>query len=221
MDTPGQIEIFTWSASGQLISEAFAATFPTVLLYVVDTPRCMNPQTFMANMLQAVSILYKMRLPLVLVFNKVDVTKHAFALEWMKDFEVFQAALQDCSGYSTDLSRSLSLVLDEFYSNLRAVGVSAMTGEGVEDLLDAIGSAAEEYRAEYLPQLQERRRAAAAEAEARRLESIERFKEDYLKSGGDAPVALGKGARRGGGGGGGGGAEGLIEEGDEEEDEDD
>lgn len=51
-DTPGQIEIFTWSASGQIVTEAFASTFPTVVLFVVDTPRCLQPKTFMSNMLQ-------------------------------------------------------------------------------------------------------------------------------------------------------------------------
>ncbi len=39
---------------------------------------------------QAVSILYKTKLPMVLVFNKTDVTRHAFALEWMADFEVWE-----------------------------------------------------------------------------------------------------------------------------------
>ncbi|KAL0679505.1 hypothetical protein Bca4012_007486 [Brassica carinata] len=34
VDTPGQIEIFTWSASGAIITEAFASTFPTVVTYV-------------------------------------------------------------------------------------------------------------------------------------------------------------------------------------------
>lgn len=67
VDTPGQIEIFTWSASGQLITELFASGFPTCVVYVVDTPRCTAPQTFMSNMLQAVSILYKTKLPLLLV----------------------------------------------------------------------------------------------------------------------------------------------------------
>jgi GPN-loop GTPase len=81
VDTPGQIEIFTWSASGAIITEAFASTFPTVIAYVVDTPRSANPVTFMSNMLYACSILYKTRLPLVLTFNKVDVAKHEFALE--------------------------------------------------------------------------------------------------------------------------------------------
>lgn len=81
VDTPGQIEIFTWSASGAIITEAFASTFPTVVAYVVDTPRSTSPVTFMSNMLYACSILYKTRLPLVLVFNKIDVAQHEFALE--------------------------------------------------------------------------------------------------------------------------------------------
>nr|XP_029147027.1 GPN-loop GTPase QQT2 [Arachis hypogaea] len=81
VDTPGQIEIFTWSASGAIITEAFASTFPTVVTYVVDTPRSENPTTFMSNMLYACSILYRTRLPLILAFNKVDVAQHEFALE--------------------------------------------------------------------------------------------------------------------------------------------
>lgn len=81
VDTPGQIEIFTWSASGAIITEAFASTFPTVITYVVDTPRSASPITFMSNMLYACSILYKTRLPLVLAFNKTDVAQHEFALE--------------------------------------------------------------------------------------------------------------------------------------------
>ncbi|KAF5793993.1 putative GPN-loop GTPase, P-loop containing nucleoside triphosphate hydrolase [Helianthus annuus] len=53
VDTPGQIEIFTWSASGAIITEAFASTFPTVIAYVVDTPRSESPNTFMSNMFYA------------------------------------------------------------------------------------------------------------------------------------------------------------------------
>lgn len=81
VDTPGQIEIFTWSASGAIITEAFASTFPTVIAYVVDTPRSESPVTFMSNMLYACSILYKTRLPMVLVFNKIDMAQHQFAFK--------------------------------------------------------------------------------------------------------------------------------------------
>ena len=117
IDTPGQIEVFTWSASGTIITEALvsvglvhesiwrvssasvyclglsvrwrgaalhtwstsfslgkkggraweqvmspktllilrfqASSFPTVVIYVMDTSRSTNPVTFMSNMLYA------------------------------------------------------------------------------------------------------------------------------------------------------------------------
>lgn len=110
LDTPGQIEIFTWSASGAIITDAVASSFPTVIAYIVDTPRCTAPATFMSNMLYACryairsrllfycvhfthSILYKTKLPFILVFNKTDVESHKFALEWMEDFEAYQGSL--------------------------------------------------------------------------------------------------------------------------------
>lgn len=147
LDTPGQIEIFTWSASGAIITDAVASTLPTVVAYIIDTPRTTAPATFMSNMLYACryaticyqpseisdieistrSILYKTKLPFILVFNKTDVQPHDFALEWMHDFEAFQAALASHSGttddegeptYMNSLMNSMSLVLDEFYQHL-------------------------------------------------------------------------------------------------------
>ena len=61
-------------------------------------------------MLQACSILYKSKLPMLLVFNKTDVSRHEFALDWMADFETFHVALQADSSYASTLSKSLSLV---------------------------------------------------------------------------------------------------------------
>ena len=42
VDTPGQIEAFTWSASGALFTESFASVMPTVVVYVVDVPRSIS-----------------------------------------------------------------------------------------------------------------------------------------------------------------------------------
>ena len=55
--------------------------------------------------------------------------------------------------YMNSLTRSLSLALDEFYSSIRSVGVSAATGEGMQDLFDAILDAGKEYMEFYLPEL--------------------------------------------------------------------
>jgi len=140
VDTPGQIELFTWSASGAIISESFAASFSTSLLFVVDTPRVCDPQVFMSNMLQCLSIMYKTKLPIVLAFNKIDVHDHEFAHDWMMDSNRLYEALDDISTYASELSRALVTTITEFYAGIQTVGVSAHTNEGFEMLLRTLTS---------------------------------------------------------------------------------
>lgn len=182
VDTPGQIEAFTWSASGAIVSEALASAFPTVLCFVVDTVRCASsPNTFMSNMLYACSMLYRTRLPLVVCFNKTDVVSSDFCVEWMKDYEAFQTALDEQSesaGFYGSLTRSMSLVLDEFYSNFANVcGVSAVTGDGMDKFWETVRKAAtEDFVTDYIEDMrnrveeQEARERAIARAGVRRLE---------------------------------------------------
>ncbi|QIX01845.1 hypothetical protein AMS68_007362 [Peltaster fructicola] len=168
IDTPGQIEVFVWSASGNILLSSLASSFPTVIAYIIDTPRTLeNTSTFMSNMLYAISILYKTRLPMVLVFNKTDVKSEEEAVEWMRDFESFQAAVRaeeeeqrEGSGYMGSLLNSMSLVLEEFYNQLSVVGVSSMTGEGVDDFFEAIEDKRKEFETEYKPDMEKRKQEA-------------------------------------------------------------
>lgn len=159
IDTPGQIEAFTWSASGQLIAEALASTFATTILYVVDTPRSTSPATFMSNMVYACSILHKFRLPLIACFNKTDVQSTDSCFSWMDDFEAFHDALDHDSpdSYVTSLHRSMSLVLDEFYRVLDRVGVSAATGHGIDDLWAKLDNSKSVYDATYGNEIRRRK----------------------------------------------------------------
>jgi GPN-loop GTPase len=181
VDTPGQIEAFTWSASGSMMSEALASAFPTVLCFVIDTPRCAtSPNTFMSNMLYACSMLYRTKLPLVICFNKIDVVSHESCLEWMRDCETFQQALDDTaesSGFYGSLTRSLSLVLEEFYTNFaNACGVSAYTGDGIDEFWITVQKAAQhDFCLDYIDDLKNRieeqlvRKQALARVSAQRL----------------------------------------------------
>ncbi|MEN2495601.1 MAG: GPN-loop GTPase 1 [Marteilia pararefringens] len=150
-DTPGQIEVFNWSASGSVITQSLSSIFPTIIIYIADTSKCTNPTTFMANMTHSCSILYKYQLPFVLAFNKTDQTDAAFALEWMQDFEAYGKALDSVETYISNLNRSLSLVLDTFYENISHVTISAKTSSGYNDLFEKIGNGVIEYHDRIAP----------------------------------------------------------------------
>ena len=187
VDTPGQIEAFTWSASGTILSESLASTFPTVLVFVVDTVRCASsPNTFMSNMLYACSMYYRTRLPLVICFNKTDVVSHEFCMEWMRDYEAFQEALDNArndgegGGFYDSLTRSLSLVLDEFYNQFQqnACGVSAMTGDGIEEFWKVIDQAAKNDFADYIDDLRHRIEEQEAKQKAIARAGVKKFQKD-------------------------------------------
>ncbi|KAN0117239.1 Conserved hypothetical ATP binding domain containing protein [Hyaloscypha variabilis] len=200
VDTPGQIEVFVWSASGSILLDSLASTFPTVIAYIIDTPRTASTSTFMSNMLYACSILYKTKLPMILVFNKTDVKDAEFAKEWMTDFEAFQAALKEeeeagsfggmegggmggGSGYMGSLLNSMSLMLEEFYSHLSVVGVSSMTGAGIDEFFEAVAEKAREFERDYKPELERRKNLREKEKHANRERELGKLMKDMAVSG--------------------------------------
>ncbi|KAJ4289400.1 hypothetical protein N0V88_006880 [Collariella sp. IMI 366227] len=185
VDTPGQIEVFVWSASGSILLDSLASSFPTVIAYIVDTPRTASTSTFMSNMLYACSILYKTKLPMIVVFNKTDAKDASFAKEWMTDYEAFQEALNEDenrnafggqeggegsgSGYMGSLLNSMSLMLEEFYSHLSVVSVSSLQGTGIDDFFEAVQAKAAEFKRDYQPE-RDRRRAEREEMKKQQRE---------------------------------------------------
>ncbi|CAI7672828.1 unnamed protein product [Penicillium discolor] len=201
VDTPGQIEVFVWSASGSILLETMATSFPTVIAYVIDTPRASSTSTFMSNMLYACSILYKTKLPMILVFNKTDVKDAEFAKEWMTDFDAFQQALRQeedsgafgaeggaggfgsGSGYMGSLLNSMSLMLEEFYRHLSVVGVSSMTGDGVEEFFEAVETKRQEFERDYKPELERKKKEREDQTESQRELELGKLMKDMNVSG--------------------------------------
>ncbi|KAK2197666.1 bifunctional Mitochondrial substrate-solute carrier/P-loop containing nucleoside triphosphate hydrolase/Mitochondrial carrier domain superfamily/GPN-loop GTPase/Mitochondrial phosphate carrier protein Pic2-Mir1-like [Babesia duncani] len=136
IDTPGQIEVFNWSASGTVS-----------LVYFSNS-----------------SVLYKCQLPFLACFNKIDVSSHEICLDWMRDYDAFyEAVMQDDESYMASFSRSCALMLNEFYMDIHCSGVSAKTGQGFQEHVSYLDACKEEYKSVYLPWLEQRREALKKE----------------------------------------------------------
>ena len=53
IDIPGQIEVFTWSSSSLILTEAISTLMPVKIVYIMDSYRCNNPNVFLSNILFA------------------------------------------------------------------------------------------------------------------------------------------------------------------------
>ncbi|KAL8425887.1 hypothetical protein ACSSS7_008299 [Eimeria intestinalis] len=178
VDTPGQIEVFTWSASGALITEALAATFPTCIIYTVDACRSQAPNTLLSNMVHACSVLYRHKLPFLAALNKIDAQENPKCVEWIRDYDLFQEALLEDDRYMGSLGRSTALALCSFYENIDILPLSAITKQGFEELPVHLEKLRREYKDSFLPYLMEQRSAAQQRKLRQQQEQLKRFAAD-------------------------------------------
>ena len=109
-------------------------------------------------------------------------------MEWMSDYEKFQEAMDDFistdgSGYYTSLTRSLSLVLDEFYQTLHRVTVSAVTGDGIVEFWDVVKKAANDFEEDYVGDLKCKVEEQKARQRALARDGLNRLKKDVENEG--------------------------------------
>lgn len=76
-----------------------------------------------------------------------------FALNWMSSVEDFEDDVSHARNqtYMSTLTKSLSAVLHVFYENIKTVGVSAVTGEGIHSFFQKLNDCKKEYYLEYQP----------------------------------------------------------------------
>lgn len=131
VDTPGQIEAFTWSSPGDMV---MALLTNVCILYIVDLSLCANKHVFISNMVFAAALKCKFKRPVLVVFNKADCCGCSEVEKWIRDYNCFREGLAE---NESELG-SMALYFEEFYNSLKFAVVSSFTGMGKHEFLSVV-----------------------------------------------------------------------------------
>ena len=139
VDTPGQIELFAYRASGPFFIQNIDAGEKTNI-FLYDGTMIASPTNFISISLLATSIKLRLGLPTINVMTKTDLIPDKIdqILKWSSDPISLEEELKTLEGetYSlaTDILRTLNI--GEFAGDL--IPISNLTGEGMVNLQAAL-----------------------------------------------------------------------------------
>lgn len=139
VDTPGQMELFLFREFGLSFTEKLKGLGTVVVILVLDPALGRRPQDVVV--LKMLSLVAQLRfgIDVVPVINKVDLLgKDSSKLEVFLSNNVLRNKLREVPGVIGDLSEQILDVLDNFKLAMRVPMVSALKGEGLEQLYDIL-----------------------------------------------------------------------------------
>lgn len=135
VDTPGQIELFAYRASGPFFIQNIDASEKTNI-FLYDGTMIVSPSNFISISLLATSIKLRLGLPTINVITKTDLIPDKIdqVLKWSSDPISLEEELKTLEGetysFATDILRTLNI--GEFAGDL--IPISNLTGEGMVNL---------------------------------------------------------------------------------------
>jgi hypothetical protein len=135
VDTPGQIELFAYRASGPFFIQNIDASEKTNI-FLYDGTMIVSPSNFISISLLATSIKLRLGLPTINVMTKADLIPDKIdqVLKWSSDPISLEEELKTLEGetysFATDILRTLNI--GEFAGDL--IPISNLTGEGMVNL---------------------------------------------------------------------------------------
>ncbi|MEM2384772.1 MAG: ATP/GTP-binding protein [Candidatus Bathyarchaeia archaeon] len=141
IDTPGQMELFAFRASGPYIADEISKDLKAII-YLFDSVFSLNPLNFVSNMFLSAAVYMRFLLPQVHVLSKCDLIPREEMeniLEWSENREALEDAINEkLEGTKRLLSYRLSRVIYRLGLNFPLIPVSAKTNEGFVDLNAAL-----------------------------------------------------------------------------------
>ncbi len=137
IDTPGQLELFAFRASGPLIASTLTDGIK-VIVYLFESTFSSDPFNYMSNMFLSAAIYSRFLLPQIHVISKSDLVSDEVIEEmisWYEDEEALENAIESrLTGERYIFTRRLRLSLKDLCSVSALIPVSSKTGLGLTEL---------------------------------------------------------------------------------------
>lgn len=151
VDTPGQMELFAFRASGPYIVSELTKD-PKALVYLFDSVFSSNPLNYVSNLFLSAALYSRFFVPQAYVLSKCDLLpadRLNLIVDWSADSRKLETAIEEnLTGTKLLLSRDTMHVINRLGLKFLLTPVSAKTNEGFNNLnaiLERIFSSGEKF----------------------------------------------------------------------------
>ena len=134
VDTPGQMELFAFRASGPFIASEIARE-PKVIVYLFDAVFSLNPLNYVSNLFLSAAVFNRFLLPQLSILSKCDLLPEEEVnkiVEWSANPNALENAIeQKLEGTKRLLSRNMMKAIYQLGLKFLLIPVSAKTNEGM------------------------------------------------------------------------------------------
>jgi len=137
IDTPGQMELFAFRASGPYIATELTKE-PKALIYLFDSVFSSNPLNYVSNLFLSAAVYNRFLIPQVHVLSKSDLLPPEETnriVDWSADPNTLETAIEEkLSGTRRLLSRDMMHAIYRLGLRFLLIPVSAKTNDGLINL---------------------------------------------------------------------------------------
>ncbi len=151
VDTPGQMELFAFRASGPYIVNELTKE-PKAILYLFDSVFSVNPLNYVSNMFLSAAVYNRFFQPQVHLLSKCDLLPReevARIIDWSADPRALESSIEEkLEGMKRVFSRNMMRAIGQIGLKFLLIPVSAKTNEGltnVNTVLERILTQGEKY----------------------------------------------------------------------------
>ncbi len=137
VDTPGQMELFAFRASGPYIASELTKE-PKAIVYLFDSVFSSNPLNYVSNMFLSAAVYNRFFIPQVHVLSKCDLLPPEDMnriVDWSANPNALETAIEEkLSGTRRLLSRDMMHAIHRVGLKFLLIPISAKTNEGLNNL---------------------------------------------------------------------------------------